>query len=585
MTEFRASEAAMIRDSIENMGGEAPALLGKHASPHTSSQIEKIGGELKMKLEQVQVQLGANKGSCKDKQSQLKNRLTYILAELEKLMENFIKISSGEDQRDKNIIAHMRNVITTVRNIFERRLWKMEGKEYAGIETKLNEDVLNKIFSKVHVEWLQTVSRIGGFQKDWPQQNHKELWELKNCWNDLMIEILVDVQSHELIPMEEIYSFLNHLDEGRIVSNYICNRFYGYGLVPAYINFDMSLESRLESHPVTKRMGKIFQLINKETWKKIEVAYLIFCIESNKTFLQMSTDFIQIGLEFTEITSWSPQKKKLPNEIQLFFQKLVNHLLGLKHKENFHSFKTEEVIEFKFYYEMLYILINYFRQGLSDDYLKMIGNSEMFNKLEGFENMLRLISSYVNVFEVSSIELAKYTHILLEEKKSSWFSLLKRLAGFKGVEYPKEWFEIMDGTYYLGLCEWKKKPSRNFVTNIISNKFKGKIHEALILPPGENDTLGSSRIQRILPKTSKEIEESIKETEIYIGRCKYILESWKSNTVLENCEFQFFLSNLWSTGKWLFAVHERYLIKTIMMHKKFYKISPEFFNEFQFLMA
>ncbi|KAA1075677.1 hypothetical protein PGTUg99_034520 [Puccinia graminis f. sp. tritici] len=363
----------------------------------------------------------------------LKKCASKTLSSMRSLMAEFSNLKITESERRK-IKSHMNHVEKAVRNLFHRRIIKLQNNPYLFLghsNEPIADDNYTEIFKMAEKEWLKTAANSKAFSQLLDIKDHPKRRVMFKKWCDIMLKLFVDLKKHEVIPEENLAEFLNKDDQGKFIGFYICKRsFPEHDLHAAYLNFNIKL-SLQEGSPLmnAQYVSNFFDtVVDKDTWEKIEFNCLNSLVEKNSQYNQEqgitheNLYFIEIKRIFDDLNPEVNTPESLQPKIKGFFELLVGYIsLQIISEDDFLT--DDDLWELKILHGMLIHLIRFHVNDLPPQFLQEFMKSNDFYLVRLFEETMGLLSNLFHFFHVLSKDVFQTSKsALMDEELSEMFN-------------------------------------------------------------------------------------------------------------------------------------------------------------------
>ncbi|KAI7940172.1 hypothetical protein MJO28_013824 [Puccinia striiformis f. sp. tritici] len=218
-----------------------------------------------------------------------------ILADIDIWKNDFEKLELDRPEDKSHVQAHVEVVIKSVENLFHERLHEEDERQHifegypianaVHYQSQGNEHVSEAIptknyfphnvlegeyihgsrtghlssgqFRNSRKEWLKSIAEVG---KIWNTSRSPDLplrLPMIRRWFDLMMNVIVELQKHQILSNAYLSHFLNEEDRGQFILRYVATKSYPTEISSVYVNFNQKL-SLLED-PSMAKMVNIFQ--------------------------------------------------------------------------------------------------------------------------------------------------------------------------------------------------------------------------------------------------------------------------------------------------------------------------------------
>ncbi|KAI7950657.1 hypothetical protein MJO29_009331 [Puccinia striiformis f. sp. tritici] len=310
-------------------------------------------------------------------------------------------LSFQEDPAPKNHSEErLDSLVESVSNLFQQKITELEGQPAKlhsyGQDTHATSSV------SMTETWLSSVADI---DRVWESLNPREENAIDVMKNGvtLMIDFFIDVQRLEIISKEDLYNFLNQKNQGKLISSYAINGFprFPSTIADVYMNFNVRLS--LQEGPATKKMRKLLQVLNEDTWKHVEFDYLKVCLtdirgETVNRFSKLKKEFLTVA---------SPENsERSPAGLDLFLYEWVKCATAPRWLRPAEP-TDKELIEYKRLDDMFRYVIHYHKHHLTVNCLEGMKSHAL--EVHALEEGVNLLSSVYQLLYWRRDQV--YTHL------------------------------------------------------------------------------------------------------------------------------------------------------------------------------
>ncbi|KAA1123660.1 hypothetical protein PGTUg99_025353 [Puccinia graminis f. sp. tritici] len=304
-----------------------------------------------------------------------------------------------DEETNQEVEVHLKEVINSVENLFEKKLHQLENQSYHSIQG-LNTHVSERMFETADQDWLSYIAdflkieRITGISKGDDQERNEEIESAIMRWRELTMDFFIDSQELNIVSEQSLIHFLNKKTKGKLISDYIIHCFDPKGYKFRLYNFDLILS--LKESPLVQRMSGLFKILQQEAWENIELNVLKVQIDS---VLEIPVIFPEDYSEEMKKTMKdvlqiiSPKKGELP-DIGYFLDKVLLPYIASDSKSVHEEQEVHIILNSKLLYDFLRFFIRYHSKDLPASFIRDILNgSERFRKIRLFEEDIGLYYS------------------------------------------------------------------------------------------------------------------------------------------------------------------------------------------------
>lgn len=307
-----------------------------------------------------------------------------------------IKGKLRNESREK-FEAHQNEVLISVKQLYERKGRQLPGQR-ANIPGKKETSTTQYTRNDVENDqdrWIDTLSKMAENENDcFEGQVGVKKRPLKNRWCDLMLDLFIDVQRHELIPTKRLSKFLNEENKGRIISSYFLDRYPSFDETAVYLNFNLKLT--LQENPFNKPLSIFCKLLDENVWEFVEFDYLESWIKGLARRPLTSPSFSALAKEFLQVAPLATQpisaSTVLDERMSEYFMKLL--LFTVSSNQHVSDSSSVLLIDSKLGLDILSFILRYRKETISSELLKEIRESSLFIYLRVLEESIRLFSLF-----------------------------------------------------------------------------------------------------------------------------------------------------------------------------------------------
>ncbi|PLW35447.1 hypothetical protein PCANC_14683 [Puccinia coronata f. sp. avenae] len=302
---YSAGESSAAPAQV-NLALELGPPSGKRkAEPHNNSREAadtrltlSLGGSRPLKL--AKTDQGNGPGSWAWIQKCGSERITELQQWLDAILKQFSVPDGGEKRtlspQSLEQISFMSSqvhcAISLVIGLFQDKLRHLNdpGVDKILLQRNMNESGQRLLTSIAQIQ-MDSISR----------KSEVDFWKspmLESSWYRMMMNLLSDFQTHEILLDTLLSDYLNQQTHGQIIWHYL-NSISIPSVPTLYLNFDVKL-SLLED-PSMEKYRNIFQMLNEETWKNIEAEHILYhssyFTETNPYFEPVHSAFKKLAMK------------------------------------------------------------------------------------------------------------------------------------------------------------------------------------------------------------------------------------------------------------------------------------------------
>ncbi|KAH9451714.1 hypothetical protein Pst134EA_025654 [Puccinia striiformis f. sp. tritici] len=365
-----------------------------------------------------------------------------ILADIDIWKNDFEKLELDRPEDKSHVQAHVEVVIKSVENLFHERLHEEDERQHifegypianaVHYQSQGNEHVSEAIptknyfphnvlegeyihgsrtghlssgqFRNSRKEWLKSIAEVG---KIWNTSRSPDLplrLPMIRRWFDLMMNVIVELQKHQILSNAYLSHFLNEEDRGQFILRYVATKSYPTEISSVYVNFNQKL-SLLED-PSMAKMVNIFQALNGDTWRKIEFQYVVICLDRYRGITRSPTpEFSRISNYFLRLVSLHPGQAQIGilHSMKPFFESLTRYMSSLIMSHTAPA-TDGNLLELKILYDIRSFIIKNHEHHLPAGFLKEFESTSEFYKIRIFEETIGMIASTFHSMFIRSKE-------------------------------------------------------------------------------------------------------------------------------------------------------------------------------------
>jgi hypothetical protein len=146
------------------------------------------------------------------------------------------------------LLEQVDSLISQVKTLFQEKLSQFCDPLINDLLSKKKiEELVKKLLASIAEIHMEDIRRIGAFAWKYP---------MKHGWYEMIMNLLLDLQKHNILPESLLSDFLNKETHGQLIWKYVNSRVYP-SVPMLYLNFDLKLS--LQEDPSTQKYRNIIQ--------------------------------------------------------------------------------------------------------------------------------------------------------------------------------------------------------------------------------------------------------------------------------------------------------------------------------------
>lgn len=557
--------AAMLKPSTRDMRlGSDSGVLETNGSRDPTILVDEKQGEILKASSTIGSSLDSKREDVQGTSELLKNLKSSYSAKskmFDACLVGFSELSSQlTDERREIFLAHQEDVRTAIESLYEPRIRGLLGPpadHFQATLTPVLQDTNQDIPKRSPHAWLDTFSKMAETEEDCLKDRIGPKERLfKNGWNDLMIDLFIDLHKYQLIPPSDLSKFLNEQDQGKLILSYFLNRFSLFDENAVYLNFNFKLT--FQENPFNKPLADFSLLIEEKIWKRIEFGYLKAWISSYRKNRSAAPLIESLAEEFLEIASPENESNTLlVTRTEAYSERLLDFIAVRPQPKNIlNSFYT---IESKLLFDMINYIMRYCRQNISLGFFKTLESSLAYNHLVALDTSITFLSVTTNLAYLRAKELLAN----VKEDSGERMDSTTLAQPPRGRRLPEFLIRQWSGAEYLAGPYDILKLSDYSVSKILHDVLNSWDYELI---PGHIKYEAPSR--RDLLKKSKMVDGALEAASLQarmISREDAILKYGSALVSKENRPG--YISSCLYSGLFKMSFWERYTYKILMDYK------------------
>ncbi|KAA1086483.1 hypothetical protein PGTUg99_022220 [Puccinia graminis f. sp. tritici] len=383
-----------------------------------------------------------------------------------------------DPQRKIRLRMKIDNVINVITDIFQKRMVELAEANRKSLSARDP--------SQSSLETLDGLACVADSYEIWEpflRESKNETWDKISTIKhgcDLMIDVFIDLQKHQIVPNDHLALFLNKENRGKLILAYAMGRFprrtKQFVRVP-YVNFNLKLS--LWENPSTRKMAGILKLLDQKTWQYIEFEHLQNQLWKEYPMIEYSSpDFNHLKLHF--LTQASPHKELTGIEVEDLLEKLITHILKIELSGK-DEFVHEKFVHYKQLYDMVGFLMEYNKHKISHEFKQK--HSEDFKRIAVFEEAVGLVSSmilsvFIRLTDAENQQQEKFHHLdlLSDLNQNRAVSRFNQEGDIVGNELKKRFENLPNAKEYLESFLYRIKPT---TSRIVLHKDLTKVDDSI----------------------------------------------------------------------------------------------------------